>query len=43
MKKLGLSLILLTLLAGGLSACGKKGDPVYHKNSEQNKTVKTSG
>jgi len=43
MKRLVLSLTVIVLLGGLLTACGKKGDPVYHKGSEQSKTSKSSG
>ncbi|GLQ05285.1 lipopeptide [Sneathiella chinensis] len=38
MKKMILSLVAVTLLAGGVAACGKKSAPVYKKPAEQTQT-----
>ncbi|WP_277348801.1 hypothetical protein [Sneathiella limimaris] len=38
MKQVISVLIIGILLVGGLTACGKKGAPVYQKKSEQTKS-----
>ena len=38
MRKVVTYCLVVAFLACGLSACGKKGDPVYQKGSEKSKS-----
>jgi predicted small lipoprotein YifL len=38
MQKFVTLFLVMFLVAGGVAACGKKGDPVYQKSTENSKS-----